>query len=306
MHRHAVKWILWPAILAPMCCGCRGPAGVSTRTKLPGPPPVVKEATQEELLDKYNQMAKGVNSVNATVELRPTAGSKYSGIIEEYHEVKAFLLADRPAAIRVIGQVPVIGTTVFDMTSDGETFRVHIPSKNKFLVGPISSERASGKPLENLRPQHLLDALLWPEIRKEEPVLLEEFGDETGRYYVLTVLRGGRRLEILRKIWFNRSDLQVSRLQGYGPKGVLLADIHESSWEPLTADQQSSPAGTSNGIPAFPRSIRIERPHDDYRLDLDITKLSLNEEIPRERFTLEQPAGSELVPVGSGAESKQP
>ena len=37
--------------------------------------------------------ARGVKSLNATVELKPTAGSKYSGVIEEYHEVKAFLLA---------------------------------------------------------------------------------------------------------------------------------------------------------------------------------------------------------------------
>jgi hypothetical protein len=129
--------------------------------------------------------------VNATVELKPTAGSKYSGVIDEYHEVKAFLQASRPYNIRMIGQVPVIGKTVFDMASDGQNFEVSIPSKNKFLVGPVSLDRSSSKPIENLRPQHLLDALLWPEIRKEEAVLFEEFNDEAARYYVLTVLRGG-------------------------------------------------------------------------------------------------------------------
>ena len=184
--------------------------------------PVVRDATREELLDKYNQIAERVKTVNATVELKPTAGSKYSGVIEEYHEVKAFLLAARPAEIRVIGQAPVVGTTVFDMTSDGAMFRVWVPSKNKFLVGQVTAERNSSNPIENLRPQHLLDALLWPEIRREETVLFEEFNDDTARYYVLTVLRGGYRTEILRKIWFDRANLQVSRLQGYGPKGCLL------------------------------------------------------------------------------------
>src|SRR6516225_5151290 len=141
------------ATLAAISCGCRGNVSKNTTVK-PTERPVALEATREQLLEKYDAMAAGVSTVNSTVELKTTAGSKYSGIIEEYHEVKAFLLADRPAVIRVIGQVPVIGTTVFDMASDGETFRVHIPSKNKFLVGPTSSERASGKPLENLRPQH--------------------------------------------------------------------------------------------------------------------------------------------------------
>ena len=55
----------------------------------------------------------------------------------------------------------------------------------------LAAERVSEKPIENLRPHHLLDALLWPEVRKEESVLFEEFNDEISRYYVLTVLRGG-------------------------------------------------------------------------------------------------------------------
>ena len=147
-----------------LAAGCGGGHIKTVKNTPTSQRPVIKDATREELLEKYNAAARGVKSLNATVELKPTAGSKYSGIIEEYHEVKAFLLAQRPANIRMIGQAPVIGTTVFDMTSDSETFRVSIPSKNKFLIGSVALERASSKPIENLRPQHLLDALLWPEI----------------------------------------------------------------------------------------------------------------------------------------------
>ena len=141
----------------------------------------------------------------------------------------------------MIGQAPVIGTTVFDMASDGETFRVSVPSKNKFLVGQVAGEFNSSKPIENLRPQHLLDALLWPEIRKEESVLFEEFNDETARFYVLTVLRGGYRTEILRKIWFDRADLQVSRLQTFAPKGLLVSDVRYSDWQPVDPAQPARP-----------------------------------------------------------------
>ena len=134
--------------------------------------PVAKDATREELIEKFNAQASAAKSLNATVELQPTAGSKYSGLIQEYHQVKAFLLATRPANIRMIGQAPVISKTIFDMTSDGATFRVSLPTKNKFLVGDVVAERNSAKPLENLRPQHLFDALLWPEIVKGEAVLI--------------------------------------------------------------------------------------------------------------------------------------
>jgi len=211
------------------------------------------------------------------------------------------------AQVRMIGQAPVVGTTVFDMASDGDTFRVSIPSKHKFLTGPVAVEKNSSKPIENLRPQHLLDALLWPEVRKEEASFVREFNDENARYYVLSVLRGGYQTEVLREIWFDRTDLQVARLQTFGPKGVLLSDVRLSDWQPLEgAASQGAPPTRANGASAFPRAIRIDRPHDDYKLDLQVTKIVLNEDLPADRFKLEQPAGSDLVHVGDATENKQP
>ncbi len=301
------KGCLLLTTLAAISCGCEGRAVKGHTVVPPAQMPVAKEATREELLDAYNLIARSTKTLNATVELKPTAGSKYSGVIDEYHEVKAFLLAARPAEIRMIGQAPVIGKTVFDMASDGETFRVSIPSKNKFLVGPVAVERNSAKPIENLRPQHLLDALLWPEIRKEEAVTLKEFNDEKGRYYVLTVLRGGYQVEVLREIWFDRASLQVVRMQTFGPKGSLVSDVSFADWQPLDSaagQSTATPTPPAVGVSSFPRTIQIERPHDDYKLELQVTKVTVNEEIPAERFKLEQPAGAELVHVGDAAENK--
>ncbi len=283
-----------------------GDTGGIFREKLPqAQRPVAKDATREELLDKYNAFAASVKSINATVELKTTAGSKYSGLIQEYHEVKAFLLAARPANVRMVGQAPVIGKTIFDMASDGKEFHVWLPTKNKFLVGEVALERNSEKPLENLRPQHLLDALLWPEIRKEETVLFEEFNDDSARYYVLTELRGGYRTEIFRKIWFDRADLNVARLQSYGPKGALLSDVRYSDWQPVS-DSPAGSAAPANNPPSFPRTLRIDRPHDDYRLDLQVAKIDLNVDLGADRFQLAQPANSELVRVASINDSKTP
>lgn len=293
------------ATLAALSCGCGAGSGVHTVTvQPPASRPIVRDATREELLDKYNTVAESQKTINAIVELKTTAGSKYSGVIDEYHEVKAFLLAARPSQIRVIGQVPVIGKTVFDMSSDTETFRVSIPSKNKFLIGSVNLERTSDKPIENLRPQHLLDALLWPEVRKEEVVLLEEFNDENARYYVLTVLRGGYRSEILRKIWFDRADLNIVRMESFGPRGLLVSDVSYADWQPVMP--ASAVPGPSDSAASYPRTIRLERPHDDYRLDMTITKISLNEEIAADRFVLDEPAGAELVRVTDSVEEKRP
>jgi hypothetical protein len=198
----------------------------------------------------------------------------------------------------MIGQVPVVGKTVFDMASDGQNFEVSIPPKNKFLEGPVSLERPGSKPIENLRPQHLVEALLWPEIRKEEQVVPEEVNDESARYYVLTVLRGGYKFEILRKIWFDRADLHVVRLQSYGPKGALLSDVRYDNWQPLDAP--------SSSLTEYPRSVRIDRPRDEYRLEMTFSKVSLNEPIAADRFHLDPPAGAEIVHLmSSGNEDKK-
>jgi hypothetical protein len=52
--------------------------------------------------------------------------------------------------------------------------------------------------------------------------------------------------------------------------------------------------------------MRIDRPHDDYRLDLQVTKIELNVALGPDRFDLTRPAGAELVRVTSQSDSNQP
>ena len=160
-------------LAALLAAGC----AVSRKTAVPptSRPAPSQTASKEELIARFNQQAQAIASLNAAVKMTLTAGSAYTGVIEQYHQVGGFILAQRPANIRVIGQAPVVGTDIFDMESDGETFRVFIPSKNKFLVGPAHLERPSAKPIENLRPQHLTSAIFWSAIPAGAPVLIEQF-----------------------------------------------------------------------------------------------------------------------------------
>ncbi len=294
------------AAVALFACGC----AVSKKTAVkpgqaPGP---LQNATKEELVTRYNQQAQSVSAINATVSMKLTAGSAYSGVIEQYHQVNGFILASKPASIRVIGQAPVVGKNVFDMVSNGETFHIFIPSKNKFIEGRADFERQAKKPIENLRPQHLVDALLWKSIPDKAIVLFEEANEPTARYYVLTVVERhivdsnfssiGRRLdewEIVQKIWFDRADLNVTRTEIFGifaAAGKVNSDVRYADWE-LAGDSR------------YPRQIAITRPGDDYRLEITIKKLTLNEKIAADRFVLEQPAGTDLVHVGEHAKEQK-
>jgi outer membrane lipoprotein-sorting protein len=274
-------------------------------------PGSLQTATKDQLLDAYNRQAQAIQSLNAGVTMKLTAGSAYSGVIEQYHEVNGFILAARPTSIRVIGQAPVVGKNIFDMVSDGSTFSIYIPSKNKFIVGPANLERRAEKPIENLRPQHLVDALFWPVITEGTPVLFEEATEGASRFYILTVVRsqapqsaagpsnagsaapgqqGTSQLltaswEIARKIWFDRADLRVSRIENFGSGGKVSSDVAYANWQ--------STAATS-----YPWQINVTRPSDDYQLQITLKKLTVNEPIAPDRFSLPQPSGTELVNLG--------
>ena len=285
--------------------GCAANQKVATRPA--GAPAKVQTATKPQLIAAYNQQASAVHSINASVSIKLTAGTAYSGVIKQYHEVNGFLLAQSPASIRVIGQAPIVGTNIFDMVSDGDTFHIFIPSKNQFLVGPANLQRQSVKPIENLRPQHLVEAIFWTLIPSDAPVLFEADDEVEARYYVLTVIRpwpldstsataNSADWQISQKIWFDRADLKPSRLQVYDPGGVANADIRYAQWDTFGETQ-------------FPRRIALTRPGEDYVLQIGFNKLTANAPMPGERFVLQQPSGTELVDLGAQAnlpQSKEP
>jgi hypothetical protein len=285
--------VIYVAAAAAFLYGCA--TSRKTAVQPSGAPVQLQTATKAQLIAEYNRQADAVTSVNAAVTMKLTAGAAYTGFIEEYHEIKGFILAEKPSEIRVIGQAPVVGTNIFDMTSDGKTFRIFIPSKSEFVTGPASLERPAAKPIENLRPQHLLDAIFWHAIPTEAPVLMEEAEGTNGaggRYYVLTVIRAARRAdsadwEIASKIWFDRADLDVSRVEIYEVGGALGSDARYSRWDTFGAEK-------------YPREISLERPAGNYELQIAIQKLTLDEPIDAGRFVLEQPPGTKLVREGEG------
>jgi hypothetical protein len=269
-----------------------GGMGCHVKTVTTLPPSQVKpllDSSRGALLAKYEELSKSVRTLNAKVELAPHTGSRYSGVIEDYKQVNGFILAVSPNHIRVIGQAPVVNSKVFDMVSDGETFRIFIPPKKKFIVGPANFAHASKKPLENLRPQHILDAILWPPLEKAEVLFTEEDEGAAGRFYALTVERLGNPPEATRRIWFDRTDLSLARVDTFDTGGRLLSVTRYSNWQ------------AADGV-SYPREISMDRPNDGYRLEIHIVSLTLNAEISLDRFKLDQPPGTDLVRIDEKGE----
>ncbi|HUX11189.1 MAG TPA: hypothetical protein VMW51_11130 [Terriglobia bacterium] len=253
---------------------------------LPKPP---KQATLGELVQEVDAWSQGIQTLTATVEFQPTTGSIYTGVIKEYQNVHGFILLQKPAMIRIIGQAPVVRTEIFDMVSDGRQFRVSIPPKNKFIVGDNNYHGAASQPLEDLRPEHILEALLVPPVDEtKEKAFREEAVASTGRnYYVLNIVEptsaGG--LELKRRVWFDRTDLSISRLQIYGHGGELLEDVGYAEYRDF------------QGV-HYPTQITLNRPAEGYNLSISFDKATFNHPIPPANFVLKMPPGATLVELG--------
>jgi outer membrane lipoprotein-sorting protein len=288
-------FILKSLVIMAMASAVATAPGCAVRrtTKIAAPelsaPPA--EASVDDLVARVNALDSGIQSLTATVDFQPTAGSVYSGVIKEYHDVKGFILVKKPAMIRVIGQAPVIRTNIFDMVSDGKTFRLNIPPKHKFIVGSTALTRPSKNALENMRPQHILDALLMPPIDLAKDKVSDEEADENShRYYVLTVFQPGDGVGLFpaRKVWFDRSNMDVVRMQLYGPKGSYNEDIRYSGAKDFQGTR-------------YPSLIQITRPAEDYSLAITIQKATFNQEIAPDKFELKKPEGAEQVELSEVA-----
>lgn len=285
--------------------GC-APAVKKTERLSPEQVLPLRSASLEELLEQLRQQEAAITSINAVAELIPSTGSAYSGVIEQYHDVRVFVLAERRSGnaagnptsgdadgrwVRLLGQAPIVRKNIFDMVANEESFRIFLPSKNKFILGPTRLSRRSDKPIENLRPQHLFDALFFEAPLPAALHLLEE--NEFGglRYYVVSEIipapppaeradSGG--MEMHRKWWFERSRLELVRVQHFEAGGKLVADIHYGDWR-------------RDGPAPFPGKIELVRPQEDYRLKLNLKELTLNQPLPADAFHLEKPEGVEVV-----------
>lgn len=280
-------------LLALLVGGASGCGPKTTRRPAPAAPPEpLRQASLAELVARYNRQAEQIESVNASVRLQATTGSRYTGVIRQYRRIDGFLLAERPDRLRLIGDAPVIGTHLFDLAASGGQFSLFVPAKNKFFVGSMGAVKLAGQPLENLRPQHLLQVLFWTPIGPSERALLEEEESEQppASFYVVSVIeQRGEQLVLRRRIWFNRAaELAISRLELFGAGGKLEADIHYDAWKPL-------------GALTFPQKIVLRRPIEAYQLTLEFSKLTLNVPIPADRFRLTQPPATERVVLDSSS-----
>ena len=296
MPRRRVRALLLLLLCLPALefSGCFVRRRIITR-KGPNPTPVLMTADKQTLIDRLARQFEAIQSLSATVDMTPALGSSEKSKITEYKDVRGYVLFRKPSDIRIIGLYPVVRNKAFDMVSNGKDFRLYLPSQNRFVVGSNQFPSQSKNKIENLRPQHFLEALLVAPMQPGDKAELVNLTDEDNAVYILHFVRVQPDGEIqpVRSIWFSRINLHMARQLVYDPAGNILTDARYSDWH------------VYDGVP-FPKVVDIDRPQDDYAVVLTVVKMEINRGVSDDKFVLEQPEGTLLQVMGQPAAPTPP
>ena len=264
---------------------------LSTTRRLPVPkaPSVVETVAPDMLVAQLNQRWAALDTIVATVEIQASVLKTKEGLAKDYTTFRGHILMRKPEMLRVYGQVPVIGTRMFDLVSDGKKFTLWIPSRNKAVKGSNTLRKKSASQIENMRPGFFLDALL---VRGLEPDDLYAVTADTVTVedperkhfysvpeYILSIMRrkpGSQELTPVRIVTFHRDDLLPYQQDLYDKEGNLETQVFYSDY----ADYGKS---------RYPSKVTIKRPLEELQVILTVENVEENMVLTDDQFQIKIP-----------------
>jgi outer membrane lipoprotein-sorting protein len=269
---------------------------ISTTRHLPVPkaPTVVQTVTPAVLVARLNDRWKGLQTLNASVEVQASSLKTKEGVARDYTTFPANILLRTPQMLRVFGRLPVIRTEMFDMASDGKTFTMYIPSQNKAYRGSSTLLKKSENQLLNMRPGFFIDALtvrgLDPDDYYAVTAETDTLEDAEKKHlysvpeYVLSITRrkpGSRQMIPVRVITFHRDDLLPYEQDIYDADGNLETYVAYQGYQDF-------------GSGLYPTTVTIKRPLEEKQIVLTIDKVTVNMALSDDQFAAKVPEG---IPV---------
>jgi outer membrane lipoprotein-sorting protein len=293
MHFHLRKTtlIFLIALLSATGCGFRSSHPVKMRTSMA----TLKDATLEQLLASINTTAEKLKTLKATVDIDSSILEEKKNRVKDNPQVAGIILVRKPEMLRMRIYVPVLHNVMADMVSNGKNFELASPIKSKFYVGSNQQPvKPSPQPLENLRPQHISDALLLKPIEEGKEIAVLENTTEVVKdpknhkdveqlaYTVLVVDKDSVGNYLSRKIVFSRTDLLPHEQSIYNRQGQLVTFVRYENFSDYS------------GL-LLPAIVSIQRPVEGYAITISMVKVDVNVPLTDDQFVLTQPPGSQVI-----------
>ncbi len=275
--------------LAPALTGCLTHTYSVPKTR---PADVILNSTLDQLIQQLDSRYNEIQTMTATVEIEATTGGGRKGQATDSPSFSGYIFMRKPESLRVLLKVPVLGSKALDMVTDGKTFKLIIPPRNKAITGSNNITTPSKNGLENLRPAVFFDTLfvrgvlptdilsLTSDTRiLENPKKKKDLVEEPD--YDIEVLSqpDGQVAHIKRVVHIGRGNLLPYQQDIYDGNGQVITRAFYSDYQKF-------------GDISFPTHVIIRRPMDELSLSVTITKLTFNQKLDDDQFELIIPPGT--------------
>ncbi len=251
--------------------------------------PGVHDATLEELNTRLASQYAVVKTLTLKVNIQVSTGGTHEGESKVYLTVPGYILVRKPADLLVLLQAPVAGNMLLQMVANGTTFKLLSPPKNIAREGSETVSSPDAKGLESLRPSIIRDALEVPPVGKGESVSRtlgsrilpaapgkKEAVEEPDYDLTVTRPKQGNELETVRVVHISRVTLKPYEQDVYDRAGNIVEKVIYDNYQ-------------KTGDLDFPHSILITIPAAEYTMKIEVTKVTLNQDMDDEQFKLEFP-----------------
>jgi hypothetical protein len=279
----------------PVLTGCASMFISKRKLLQPIAPPSVQTATADELVAGLNEKWAKFESLTATVDIRASHLKTKEGEATDYPSIRANLLLRKPEMLRILGKLPVVQTSAFDLGSDGKTFTLNVPPKSKAFQGENANKGTSPNWYENLRPGPFFSAMV---VRGLEPDELYSVTSDSSTEedvaskrllshpeYILNVVRrkpDSQELYPVRVVTFHREDLLPYEQDLYDDAGVLQTQIIYGAYQDFSGVK-------------YPSKITMKRPQEEYQMVMTVERVNLNTPLSDDQFHVTIPSGTPIV-----------
>ena len=250
---------------------------------------LAKTASLSDLIELINSRYASIEALSVSeFKMDFKVWSEERGYLEDYRSATGYLVAQGSGSIYVNILNPLTRSTLVTMAANGSDFQIWIPRENKYLKGKAGASVRSSNPLYNVRPHHLLKGVFVERIplkNSRYSFYKEEFQDRSFKYYVIVIIDVNREsgsVDLVRKIWIERSQLRLARQQFYN-KGELVSNIIYGPAIELDRVLVSS-------------EITIERKMENYAMHLQFVEegVRVNRPIKKGTFQVPRPIGADV------------
>lgn len=244
----------------------------------------------DELLKQIDNRYTAVDTITSRqVEMDLCWGGGTDGI-QNCSNFSGYIVVQKPEKILVVLKLPVVGSAALNMASDGRAFKMKVPPYNCAIVGSDEVTSSSQKGIYALRPSAILDSMLIRGIRANQVVSMTQdsrtLPDPKNRKslmlepdYDIEFLSqpAGQIASTLRVLHTSRVNLLPYRQDIYNPEGKIVTTAFYSNYQKF---------GDIN----FPTKIEIQRPLDELKLTITLSKTVFNQTLPADQFDIDIPA----------------